>query len=149
MVKTYSLVAYIPKFEAENIDILNTKEVCGANRWHQISNVSDDTNFTWKFNRKGGSCPSISAIKADKGTFSSIRNAISYAITGAKVGSVEYVVLHLLDDNGDSWVIERSTKKFRVFKNRQLIENDLKKDFTRNHFRSRFKRLIFRKKYLR
>ena len=36
-------------------------------------------------------------------------------------------MLHLLDDNGDSWVIERSTKKFRVFKNRQLIENDLKK----------------------
>ena len=93
----------------------------------KFRNVSDDTNFTWKFNRKGGSCPSISAIKADKGTFSSIRNAISYAITGAKVGSVEYVVLHLLDDNGDSWVIERSTKKFRVFKNRQLIENDLKK----------------------
>ena len=93
----------------------------------KFRNVSDDTNYTWKFNRKGGSNSSLSAIKADKEVFSYIRDAISYAITGLKLGKVEYVVLHILDDAGDSWVIERSSRKFRIFKNRQAIDNDLKR----------------------
>ena len=93
----------------------------------KFRNVSDDTNYTWKFNRKGGTSGSVSAIKADKEVFGYVRDAISYAVTGVKAGRAEYVVLHILDDAGDSWVIERSSKKYRVFKNRQAVDNDLKK----------------------
>ena len=63
--------------------------------------------ITWKFNRKGGLSGAVSAVKADKASFDSIRHAISYALSGTRKGRIEYVVLHLLDDSGDSWVIER------------------------------------------
>ena len=109
--------------------------MCGAIGGIKFRNVSDDTNYTWKFNRKGGSNSSLSAIKADKEVFSYIRDAISYAITGFKFGKVE-CCSHILDDAGDSWVIERSSRKFRIFKNRQAIDNDLKR-ISRYHSRSR------------
>ena len=93
----------------------------------KFRNVSEDTNYTWKFNRKGGLSGAVSAVKADKASFDSIRHAISYALSGTRKGRIEYVVLHLLDDSGDSWVIERGSDRYRLFKNRQAVDDELQK----------------------
>ncbi|MBC7530612.1 MAG: hypothetical protein H7318_03475 [Oligoflexus sp.] len=76
----------------------------------------------WKFRNPQGAYKHLCVLACEAEDAVLIKQAISYALFGGKAGKVRGVLLALTDDNGDTWIFERSPESFRVLKNRQLLD---------------------------
>ncbi len=75
----------------------------------------------WKFRNPQGAYKHLCVLGCDADEAALIKQAISYALFGGK-SRLKSVLLALTDDNGDSWIFERSEASCRVLKNRQLLD---------------------------
>lgn len=75
----------------------------------------------YRFQGQGGPAKNIAIHLASSSELADFQQAILWAITGQSQPRIQDVVLHAADNNGESWIIERTPERTRVFRNRQPV----------------------------
>ncbi|MES2744312.1 MAG: hypothetical protein V4655_02750 [Bdellovibrionota bacterium] len=76
----------------------------------------------WKFRNPQGAYKHLCVLACEADDAELIKQAIAYALFGTRAPKVKSVLVAMTDDNGDSWIFERSAENYRSLKNRQLLD---------------------------
>jgi hypothetical protein len=81
-----------------------------------------ETPRLWRFRNDQGSHRNICVIQASDGDQQLLMAALRWGFGGSKDPRIKAVLIHLTDNDGDAWIIDRSVDQFRSFKNRQVFD---------------------------
>ncbi len=81
-----------------------------------------ETPRLWRFRNDQGMHRNICVIGAPSDDRQLLMAALRWGFGGPKDSRIKAALIHLTDNDGDTWVIDRSGEQFRCFKNRQAFD---------------------------